>query len=227
MSEGFEMFKGVRQSCPLSPSLFDLGIDNIDESWEKSNEGGTVIGGKKIFCLKFADDIAIVSDTKEGLQAMFKDLEKYTERNKMVINVGKTKVMVFRNGGRLKKEEQWKYKGTKIETVNRFKYLGYVFATGNNYVPHLKKVAGKFRTAINSVWGISKRAKIETLSKRLYLMNTIVKAGCLYGSELWGWAKREETEKVHRRFVKMMMGIRKNTPEEKSGKWSQGKKVLR
>ena len=76
VSEIFITRKGVRQGCPLSPSLFCLGLDDVDEIWEKKKVGGTVISRKKIYCLKFADDIAIVADDSEGLQAMFEKLEK-------------------------------------------------------------------------------------------------------------------------------------------------------
>lgn len=87
----------------------------------KKNEAGTVIGNKKIFCLKFADDIGIVADHSEGLQLMLKGLERYGDRNEMVVNVKKTKIMVFRNGGRLCKDEKWTYKNERVETVNTYK----------------------------------------------------------------------------------------------------------
>ena len=32
-----------------------------------SSPGGTVIGGKKIFCMKFADDLILTADITEGL----------------------------------------------------------------------------------------------------------------------------------------------------------------
>lgn len=213
ITESFVTKKGVRQGCPLSPSLFCLGLDDIDLIWEKRNEGGTVIGAIKIYCLKFADDIAIVSDDKEGLQTMLNDLAKYCDKNKMIVNAKKTKIMVFRKGGRIKKGEKWTYKGQSVEVVKNFKYLGYNFSTKNKYTNHMKHLAGKFQRAINAVWGVMKRAKISSLNRRLYLFDTLVKAGCLYGCEIWGWGKREEIERVQRRYIKMAMGISRNTPE--------------
>ena len=86
MSESFSTNKGVQQGCPLSPTLLCLGLHDIDTIWEKKNEGGTVIGKIKVFCLKFADDIAIIADDREGLQSMFNELEKYCEKNKTIVN---------------------------------------------------------------------------------------------------------------------------------------------
>ena len=43
---------------------------------------------------------------------------------------------------------------------------------------------GKAQKAVNTVWGVMKRAKIDTLKERLLLMDYLVKAGALYGVEI-------------------------------------------
>ena len=48
----------------------------------------------------------------------------------MILNVDKSKVVVFRNGGILQQTEQWYYKGKQMETVPFYKYLGlYITST--------------------------------------------------------------------------------------------------
>ena len=45
------------------------------------------------------------------------------------MNKDKTKVMVFRKGGRLAMEERWFSEGARLQIVNQCKYLGFVFST--------------------------------------------------------------------------------------------------
>lgn len=87
-------------------------IDDVEEEWERRNEGGTDIDKANIFCLKFADDIAAVADSREGLQYMIK--EKYSRVNELEVNASKTKVMIFRNGGKRGKGDRWVYTGREL-----------------------------------------------------------------------------------------------------------------
>ena len=97
--------------------------------------------------------------------------------------------------------------------VNQFKYLSYWFSTGNRYGEHLQNVIGKAQKAVNTVWGVMKRAKIDTSKERLLLMDFLVKAGALYRVEIWEWRRREGTEKLQGKFVKMALEVARNTPD--------------
>lgn len=70
----------------------------------------------------------------------------------------------------------------------------------------------KAKGLMNQTWGIIKRARVDTLSKRLYLMDTLAMTAGLYGVEIWGWAAKEKIEQMKGRGVKMAMGLNINTP---------------
>lgn len=143
---------------------------------------------------------------------MVKTLEKWVERNKMEVNVDKTKIMIFRNGGKIKKNK-WIYKGEEIEIVNEFKYLGYWFTTRNCEGRQAKWMAAKAQKATNVTWGLMKRTGRNKMRDRMYLMNSIVMSGALYGVEVWGWGKNSQIERVQSRFCKMAMGVCICTPK--------------
>ena len=82
---------------------------------------------------------------------MLKSLEKYVEKSKMEVNVQKTEIMIFRKGGRLKKEEGWIFQGKEIEVVDEFKYLGFTPKEEGNR--HIRQLVGKAKKATNTVWG--------------------------------------------------------------------------
>lgn len=211
LTDRFRTFKGVRQGCPLSVLLFLIFLEDLEDKWKEKNEGGTVIGRIKIFGLKFADDAVAIADTAEGLRSMIEDLERYSRNNEIMVNEKKTKIMVFRKGGR-RRREKWFFAGKELEVVGDYKYLGFWFTTSNSYTKHIRKMTARVKKATNAIWGIWRRARIKTLEERLYLMDAIIKAGCFYGVEIWGWSVWEELERVQGRYVKMAMGVNRNTP---------------
>ena len=80
--------------------------------------------------------------------------------------------------------------------VNEFKYLGYWFTPRNTGNRHIRQRVGKAKKATNTVrggmggggggggGGEVKKAKMDKLRERLTLMDSLIKAGALYGVEL-------------------------------------------
>ena len=63
------MQKGVRQECPLSPSLFNIYINDIEKRLSGVNDSPiTLDNGTNISSLLYADDFVIMSLSEEGLQ---------------------------------------------------------------------------------------------------------------------------------------------------------------
>jgi hypothetical protein len=96
VEEWYEEFVGVREGCVLSPILFALYINGLAE--ELNAEGcGVMIGGKRMSCLMFADDIVLLADSKEALQTSLDVAWKYSRKWRFEYNFGKDKseVMVF------------------------------------------------------------------------------------------------------------------------------------
>ena len=89
-----------------------------------------MLGLLKLFLLLYADDIVIFSESEQGLQEGLNILEAYCDTWKLTVNVNKTKITVFRKGGRMARNMQFSYKLNEIEIVIKFTYLSIVFTTG-------------------------------------------------------------------------------------------------
>jgi len=74
----------------------------------------------KLFLLLYADDIVVLAESEDDLKRGLILFEEYCDRWKLVVNISKTKVMVFRNGGPLRKNLQFVYKGEVFAIVYIF-----------------------------------------------------------------------------------------------------------
>ncbi len=72
--------------------------------------------------LLYADDLVVISDSAVGLQAQLDELIRFSEKYKMAVNIGKTKVMIFRKSGRKKTTNvTWKVCGSDVEICESYK----------------------------------------------------------------------------------------------------------
>jgi hypothetical protein len=135
LRDSFKSTWGVKQGCPLSPLLFGLYVDPLEEELLTEDATDEIDGdflslaGVPVPCLLFADDLVLLSSTRAGLQAMLGTLERFSRRTGLIVNKGKTKV-----GAQLQKARQegaFYIDGGAIETVGSYRYLGVeVFCSG-------------------------------------------------------------------------------------------------
>ena len=68
LTEWFDINKGVRQGCLVSPLCFNLYSEEVmRRSAEELQTVGVKINGRFLNNLRYADDILLVSTTPEGL----------------------------------------------------------------------------------------------------------------------------------------------------------------
>ena len=76
----FQIGKGVRQGCILSPCLFNLYAEYIvRNAGLEEAQAGIKIAGKKTNNLRYADDTTLMAESKEELKSL---LMKVKERVK-------------------------------------------------------------------------------------------------------------------------------------------------
>ena len=85
---------GVRQGELLSPFLFAMFLNDIEEHLILNGFNGIDMYMTKLFLLLYADDTVIFADSAEELQKGLDVLHVYCQRWKLKINAQKTKVVL-------------------------------------------------------------------------------------------------------------------------------------
>ena len=72
--------KDVRQGCPLSSKLFNIEFTDLERKMKLCQEAGLVLGREKVWSIIYADDGALVTGSKEGLQKIVNRFGKYVKK---------------------------------------------------------------------------------------------------------------------------------------------------
>ena len=121
VGEWFTTRTGVRQGYLLSPTLFNIMLEQIMNEALLDHKGTVSIGGRVITNLRFADDIDGLAGSEHKLVNLMNKIDSTSRTYGMEINTNKTTIMTnceghFNNSISLH--------GEIIESVDTFKYLG-------------------------------------------------------------------------------------------------------
>ena len=207
-SEFFETTSGVKQGCLLSPLLFILYINDLHDAIG----GGLIVAAMNVRLLMYADDIVLVADDRTVLQRMINNLEKYCDYWGMEVNLKKSEVMVFRNGGRMSAEENWQYKGEEIKIVNEFNYLGVTLTPKVGFAKHVERRNISAKNSINAAWGNFLSLDYIKPSAKWKLFQAVSRAIQTYGTQIWGFEHFDEVDSLQRYFIKRILKLPDHTP---------------
>ncbi|KAG1712185.1 Chorion peroxidase [Nymphon striatum] len=96
LSPPFKSKIGTPQGDPISPLLFSLYIADLPSSLAPASVNFP--SDIPINCLLYADDTCLIADTADELQLSLDSLTEYCKINHLIINVSKSKVVVFHKG---------------------------------------------------------------------------------------------------------------------------------
>ena len=223
LSDAFDANQGVRQGCILSPLLFNIFLSDLPKILNKQENNPAMIGPeKKVSCILWADDLVMISESKEGLTNMLQDLASFSSSNGLKINVEKTKCMIFNKTGRHIRCNI-KCNDMMITSVREYKYLGFLITPSGELstgIQNLKSRAMYALVQLRKKLGENFRKNIKI---SLYLFDSLVKPIMLYCSDFWGMLqinkrdpsellpKRNFIDLVHMKFLKQLLGVQTQT----------------
>ena len=184
LTDAFTSNIGVRQGDNLSPTLFNIFINDIPEIFHQNECNPVYMLNTPINCLLYADDLVVLSESEKGLQNSLNVLHKYCDKWGLTVNTSKTHTIIFNP----KKKEQTCFflDGIKLDPVKEIQYLGVILSQNGSFESTkstLYKKGLKSLFKLKSI--ISPLPKISTC---MHLFNHLVKPVLLYSSEVWSYS---------------------------------------
>ena len=110
----FQIGKGVRQGCILSPGLFNLYPEYIVRNAGLDDaQAGIKIAGTNINNVRYSDDTTLMAKSKE-LKSLLMNMKEESEKVGLKLNIQKTKIMA---SGPI---TSWQIDGETVEIVTDF-----------------------------------------------------------------------------------------------------------
>ena len=90
MTDWFQIGKGVRQDCILSPCLFNLYAEHIiGNTGLEEAQTGIKTAGRNINNLRYADDTTLMAESEEELKSLLMKVKKESEKVGLKLNIQK------------------------------------------------------------------------------------------------------------------------------------------
>ena len=149
-TEEFTQHEGLFEGDSLSPTLFLMFINDLGEELINICD-----------ILLYADDLVLWSDNIATVQQAMDCLAQWCERNRINVNLAKTKVIKFRKGGRLARNDRLLFNGNAVQFVNKYEYLGVTLSSRFSFSHHIENKVTKASSAIGALTHVGKLS-VET-----------------------------------------------------------------
>ena len=182
ISPAFSATNGLKQGCCLSPILSNIFQNDLHDIFDERCDPIS-LGSAILNSISWADDLILISKSKEGLQRCLNLLFLYCKKWGLEVNADKTKTMVFSN--KLDKTTTFKFNNTPLTNVQSMIYLGFNFSYNgkikfimSDRIAKAKKVAGMVLCALRTNKNISTKLALGIYDKQIAPV-------LMYGCSIW------------------------------------------
>ena len=171
---------GVRQGCLLSPTLFNILLEQIMNDALDNHVGSVNIGGKIITNLRFADDIDGLAGSESESANLIKIIDNTARAYGMEINSTKTQIMANYEGSFT---SEIKINNEPLKVVDSFKYFGAIIDDKGSKAEILARTGHTIAalSRLNVIW----YDKTLKLKLKIRLPQSLDNSIFLYACETW------------------------------------------
>ena len=182
-TDWFQIGKGVRQGCILSPCLFNFYAECLmRNAGLEEAQAGIKIAGRHINNLRYAEDTTLMAESEEELKSLLTKVKEESEKVGLKLNIQKMKITA---SGPI---TSWEIDG---ETVSDFIFFLCSKITADGDCSHeIKRHLLLGRKAMTNLDSIFKSRDI-TLPTKVCLVQAMVFPVVMCGCESWTVKKTE------------------------------------
>uniref|UniRef100_A0A4W2DNQ2 RNA-directed DNA polymerase n=1 Tax=Bos indicus x Bos taurus TaxID=30522 RepID=A0A4W2DNQ2_BOBOX len=180
-TDWFQIGKGVRQGCILSPCLFKFYAEYImRNAGLEEAQAGIKIARRNINNLSYADDTTSMAESEEELKSLVMKMKEESEKVGLKLNIQKTKIMA--SGSASGSIISWQIDGETVETVSDFILEGSKITADGDCSHEIKRCLLLGRKVMTNPDSIFKSRDI-TLPTQVCLVKAMVFPVVMYGCD--------------------------------------------
>ena len=162
-ADWFQIGKGVRQDCILSPCLFNFYADYIMRNAGLNEvQAGIKIAGRNINNLRYADDTTLMAESEEELKGLLMKAKEESEKVGLKLNIQRMKIMAS------SPITSWQIDVETRETVREFIFLGSKITADGDGSHEIKRCFLLGRKAMTNLYSVLKSRDVAFADKDLY-----------------------------------------------------------
>ncbi|MCU7800748.1 MAG: reverse transcriptase-like protein [gamma proteobacterium symbiont of Lucinoma myriamae] len=211
LSDTFKQEQGVPQGSILSPTLFNIKINNIVKCVNEIDSS------------LYVDDFGIFYKSKNmenieyRLQRCLTKIETWATENGFKFSKTKTQCVHFCQLRGLHPDPNLNIYGAPIPVVNEAKFLGLIFDKQLTFIPHIKALKAKCLKALDILKVLSNTNWGGDRTVLLNLYRSLIRSKLDYGSIVYGSARKsylKTLDTIHHQGLRLALGAFRTSPVE-------------
>ena len=217
---------GLKQGCPLSPMLFNLYIDDINDIFDESC-CPIALQNEQISHFLYADDLVLISESAKGLQNCLNKVKNFAKCKYLTVSIQKSKTMTFNQAGKML-HNPFFLDDKVLEQVQSFCYLGFDVKCSGTVKHAMNVLRDKANKALRPLLCAIARFNIPVRTS-IRLFHTFISPILLYNAENWVTLTDKKLQNfsnsiifdeisnskidiTHRKLLKFVLGVSKSCP---------------